>query len=370
MYRLTIILLENDFQSKKTKKQKQKEKARDTTYIVYNVIIPFFALKVNNISVKKGILLMKKGYESIARDMLQDEELSIGAIGLLSNIVSYADGWVLRKTELYTRFKKSGRTTIDRCWDELVDNGYIIQFRRREGKGYNYQYLASSTKFDKEKIMQIANKVKEKGFEFYHKAAKNFKALTLSEMLDILLNKNTETTDDSFTDQEQIDFREVLSECSDINVSSSVDNKQSNMSNTKRATKRFNIKRFSIKKSKKIEEEEYIKDQPKIKKHDTDELIALSERLLKMQIDCYHIDSILEYLRTKPSIDQNIIDQQLRWMDFKSKTDDGIGSFSQYFINGYKERSLSSNINHNSEPLPKVPMYNWLRGEVYETVES
>lgn len=106
-----------------------------------------------------------KGHEAISRDMLQDEDnLSIEAIGLLANLLSYPDSWELYKTELYKRFKKSKRTKIQNAWNELVEEKYIIQLRKREGKKYNYIYYFQDSRFTEEEIQAICN---EEGAELW-----------------------------------------------------------------------------------------------------------------------------------------------------------------------------------------------------------
>lgn len=97
-----------------------------------------------------------KGYESINREMLQDEDnLSLQAIGLLANLTSYADGWTLHKTELYKRFAKSRRRVVETAWNELVENNYIVQLRKRNGKKYDYFYYHSQVPFTENDIKAI-----------------------------------------------------------------------------------------------------------------------------------------------------------------------------------------------------------------------
>src|SRR5699024_12177600 len=89
-------------------------------------------------NVKKFI--KEKGYESLNRSMLQDEDnLSLQAIGLLANLTSYSDTWVIHKTELYNRFAKNKRKSVQNAWAELVENNYIVQLRKRNGSKYDYR---------------------------------------------------------------------------------------------------------------------------------------------------------------------------------------------------------------------------------------
>lgn len=90
-----------------------------------------------------------KGYESISRTMLQDvDNLSLQAIGLLAYMISMPDNWTFYKTNLYKRFAKNKRTAVNNAWKELVENRYIVQFRKRNGRKYDYYYYFSQEKFD------------------------------------------------------------------------------------------------------------------------------------------------------------------------------------------------------------------------------
>ena len=88
--------------------------------------------------------------------MLQDiDNLSLQAIGLLANLTSMPDSWVLHKTELYTRYAKNGRRSVLSAWNELIENNYIIQFKKRDGKSYDYIYYHNQEGFTVEDIKKI-----------------------------------------------------------------------------------------------------------------------------------------------------------------------------------------------------------------------
>ena len=108
-----------------------------------------------------------KGTENIPRELLQDENLSYEAIGLLCQLQSYPSDWDLFKTELYKRNHKNKRTSVERIWDELVENGYIVQYRIRDGKAYCYQYLFSVNKFTEENLKEIGAVMSDAGYSFY-----------------------------------------------------------------------------------------------------------------------------------------------------------------------------------------------------------
>lgn len=305
--------------------------------------------------------MKNKGFEQISREFLQDSNLSLEAIGLMCNIISYSDSWVLHKTELYTRFSKNGRTSIDRSWDELVENGYILQFRRREGRSYNYQYYTSTERFNKQQIIEIAEKLKHDGFEFYHKAAKSFKSFNLSKLIDNLFNLSGDKSERTrFVEREQVDFDGIVSEVRK-ETSSSVEFVQSKMESPKQASKRIPNKRFT---NKEIEEEDIYN---KKVDYTSPAIKTIAEQLLLFDLEFNELHDVLSFLSEQESIDMDAVTQQINWMIIKSKDETGIGSFSSYFKNGYNKRVNNKNIQtvtiDNDANLPKVPMFNWLLGE-------
>lgn len=103
------------------------------------------------------------GYELIPRELLQScdknskysKGLSLQAIGLLVNLQSYPENWDLNKTELYKRYSKNGRSSVQNAWNELVEKNFIVQFHKREGKRNIYTYYFSLTPFSDEDIKEI-----------------------------------------------------------------------------------------------------------------------------------------------------------------------------------------------------------------------
>lgn len=106
-----------------------------------------------------------KGYESIKREMLQNDDLSLEARGLLAYMESMPESYVFHKTQLQKAFKHNKRTCIDRIWNELMSQSYLIAFRKREGKKYIYQYYFTQEKFDEEDIQAIESDLLSSGFE-------------------------------------------------------------------------------------------------------------------------------------------------------------------------------------------------------------
>lgn len=118
-------------------------------------------------------------FEQIPRELLQacdtnskhNKNLSLQAIGLLCNIRSYAESWDLHKTELYKRYAKNKEASVRRAWDELVENDYIVQLKRREGNKYKYIYYVTVYPFTESDIAEIEKNEGAKTVkDFSHKA--------------------------------------------------------------------------------------------------------------------------------------------------------------------------------------------------------
>ncbi|GAE93036.1 hypothetical protein JCM21714_2067 [Gracilibacillus boraciitolerans JCM 21714] len=117
-----------------------------------------------------------KGFEIIPRGLLQHPRLSLQAIGLLCNLQSYPETWNLNKTEVYTRFPKNKKTSVANAWEELVEEKYIIQLRRREGKKWDYIYYFNLTPpFTNVEVQELENKESAKAMSFRFSEAQNEK---------------------------------------------------------------------------------------------------------------------------------------------------------------------------------------------------
>jgi len=99
---------------------------------------------------KKG-----KGYESIPREILQHPRLSLQAIGLLCNLQSYPEDWVLYKTELYKRFPKNKKTSIANAWKELEAESHVVSVKKRNGNKNEYVHYFSIEPFTDDDVKEI-----------------------------------------------------------------------------------------------------------------------------------------------------------------------------------------------------------------------
>ncbi|SER47475.1 hypothetical protein SAMN05421767_15811 [Granulicatella balaenopterae] len=114
-----------------------------------------------------------KGYESISRDFLQNNNLSLQARGLLAYMISMPEDYVFHKTQLQNCFAKNKTKSVNNAWNELLEENYIVAFKKREGMKYNYKYFFDQVPFTKEDIENLILKMNEIGYELI--GAKNKK---------------------------------------------------------------------------------------------------------------------------------------------------------------------------------------------------
>lgn len=94
----------------------------------------------------------------------RENPISLEALGLLVNLLSYPTSWDLHKTELYKRFALHGEKSVKSAWNSLEKANYIIEFKYRVGKKYEYVYYFRKVPFTAEEKAEIlANAEKEYG---------------------------------------------------------------------------------------------------------------------------------------------------------------------------------------------------------------
>lgn len=202
-----------------------------------------------------------KGYESIPRDFAQNETLSYEARGLLISIASYPENFKLYKCELYRRSEKNSRRKIDRAWEELISQGFILQFRKRKGKSFLFTYVYSLEAYNKQDILGILEEARQSGYHFYHRSIRNKEARTLENYLIIfstfLSNDDLKGIRDWLEKNEYIVRKGGLSgEISNAQSThpktgqlSNVRNEQSIVESSKQANNKLTTERFTNEKS-------------------------------------------------------------------------------------------------------------------------
>lgn len=304
-----------------------------------------------------------KGYESIPRELLQSKELSLEAIGLICNLQSYPEGWVLHKTELRKRFKNKEKV-VDRIWDELVEYGYIVQFWKRDGRKYAYEYFFNVEKFTVEEIQELCVMANENGMTLYHKGMIRMKREDINYLDFLILSESDkEKLDLSFWDSQNGNLTK------DCQINDSWDSRFGipNLEFPKRQANRLTIKRLT---NNKDDDENNINKQLE-EKDENGELKNMALELRAQGVSVESVNGILSYFLNGDKVfDASIAKQQLRWMSEEVKNGHGISDFAKYFILGYEKRMES---NHGSKALQResehgtlpsnIPMHDWLNGE-------
>lgn len=75
-----------------------------------------------------------RGYTVMANFHLRDKSLSLKAVGLLSKMLSFNDGWKF-STKGLSAICKEGPDAVLSALRELEKHGYLVRHRQRDGKG-------------------------------------------------------------------------------------------------------------------------------------------------------------------------------------------------------------------------------------------
>ena len=75
-----------------------------------------------------------RSYTVMANYHLRDKELSLKAVGLLSKMLSFNDGWQF-STKGLSMICKEGPDAVLAALRELEDHGYLVRHRQRDSKG-------------------------------------------------------------------------------------------------------------------------------------------------------------------------------------------------------------------------------------------
>lgn len=75
-----------------------------------------------------------RSYTVMANYHLRDKNLSLKAVGLLSKMLSFNDGWQF-STKGLSAICKEGPDAVLAALRELEDHGYLVRHRQRDSKG-------------------------------------------------------------------------------------------------------------------------------------------------------------------------------------------------------------------------------------------
>lgn len=136
-----------------------------------------------------------------------ENPISLEALGLLVNLLSYPSTWELHKTELYKRFGKHGERSVKAAWNDLISANYIIEFRYRNGRKYEYVYYFRKVPFTNEEKTEILDAATKEFGEIWGLQNADLKLKTSKRRgnqdpllkQDPLLNNNKDIDDDKRT---------------------------------------------------------------------------------------------------------------------------------------------------------------------------
>lgn len=117
----------------------------------------------------------QKGYESLNREFLQRNDLSLEARGLLSYMESMPDNYIFHKTNLYTCFEKNKKTSVERIWNELLDQNFIIAYSKGKKPKQQFEYLFSHEGFSEETIHELNEEYLSTGWDIAYRSGTNRK---------------------------------------------------------------------------------------------------------------------------------------------------------------------------------------------------
>lgn len=141
----------------------------------------------------------------------RENPISLEALGLLVNLLSYPSTWELHKTELYKRFANNKEASVRSAWNNLISANYIIEFKYRSGKKWEYVYYFRKVPFtDEEKTEILDAAVLEYGgvwrLDFQDLKMKTSKSRgnqdPLLKQVPLLNNKDLNNDDDKRTSPE------------------------------------------------------------------------------------------------------------------------------------------------------------------------
>lgn len=278
---------------------------------------------VTDFETETGQIIKKsrnKGYESVSRDMLQDEKMSLEAKGLLAYLCSLPGGWKVHKTFLYKCFEKNKKRNIQRIWNELVECGYILSYRRRNGRKYEYKYFFNDSPFGKEEIEEYGTEMKQFGFEFWD-----------------------------------------------------AQNEHLTVSSSKRAGNKSTTKKFITK----TDDDEKKSNKKEVVPALQEKLEIVKHYLCKHGLKDREIDYIVSRMIEDPSLlNGAAIDRQMKYI-IRKLQEGSIYDLGQYFIGGLKrmmeyeqikgdaqsKAMLLEALRVSEDELPTISLFNWLTGE-------
>jgi len=97
-----------------------------------------------------------------------EKSISLQALGLIVNLWSYdVESYEVHKTQLYNRFTLNKETSVKNAWAELVEARYILEYKVRVGKKYEYEYIYNIVPFSPEQIADYDRQITDEYGKFW-----------------------------------------------------------------------------------------------------------------------------------------------------------------------------------------------------------
>ena len=124
-----------------------------------------------------------------------ESTISLEALGLMVNLWCYnKKKWTLHKTELYKRFGRNKKTSVSSAWDLLVEHNYIIEFKFRNGRNWEYVYMYRITPYTEEEKKQRLNNAVGMLAEYGVESTSDFQQLKFNSPNSTVQNQHISNT--------------------------------------------------------------------------------------------------------------------------------------------------------------------------------
>ncbi len=97
----------------------------------------------NTTKIIRSVNTSKHNFTPLSNQLIQNQNLSLEAKGLIAFIISLPETWIIYKYQIQLALKMN-KSKFNRIWKEAVDFGYIKVIKKRVDKGrFNYHYIIS-----------------------------------------------------------------------------------------------------------------------------------------------------------------------------------------------------------------------------------
>ena len=286
-------------------------------------------------SVKK--FRKSKGYESLSREFLQRNDLSLEARGLLAYMESMPDDYVFHKTQLYKCFDKNKKTSVERIWNELLDQHFIIAFSRGSGPKQEFDYLFTHESFSEQDISELNNQYFAEGWEVAYRSGTNRKPASFYQEKP----KNEENTKADKSSK----YEGVENQHPDNNgISKGVDFEQHDLNSTKSTDNKLTNKSFILNGDEEEEKEnkKEISNFEEIATKEIPEALKMIDTISKEMVNPEEAKNIIRFEVVESLVSLPSSSQVNTWLSeavsFSSENCQSYPHLAEYIAKNYKMR--------------------------------